>query len=730
MALQATGRAAALPASDAGAIPGTDTVVVTSVGFAGVETGTGNGNAPVVTVTVDIDPAILFRIDSVQVTLRGPDGSLTTERKDSDEDFETFELELRARAISGEYEIAEIRIDFSGDPAVTGLPQEGLVLTADAISSLTDSRFIDLINPDEDVTPPIISDIELPTRSILVDNDLPDILGGGLSAEITFNATISDEESGLNIIEFEFDIGPGSPAVIGAAVGLFGDLRNGERELSTFNTEAPAGKYIFELLRVSDDQGNTVLLTADDLAGLGYQNSVQIVSQDDLQDAESPTVSAFALADNSVTIDAEGATLQVSLTATDDGFGATGVQTVTLVLVSDLGSRYQLDADVVFSDGDNATAEFIFPPDFPAGSFTISRVSVNDAAFNRKDVALADTAFTVVNPSGGDIADNRLRGDAGDNLIIARAGDDTVVGADGNDSVRLGSGDDVSFAGAGDTGNDTIVGGSGDDLIGGGAGDDFIVGGRLLEVDVQTLLQTDLEPRLDGADTIFGGDGDDSIIGGSPFFGSNDLDKKVFSDYGSIAADQIYAGRGDDFVRASYGDDTIGGGAGSDTLWAGAGDDTIYGGAGDAGAVGINDRIEGQTGNDVVFASGGDDVVNGGADNDTLFGGAGADTVDGDGGHDAVYGGAGDDVLFGGTGEDTFFFAPGSGADVIEDFNVADDTLFLSAYSARFDSAADILAGAVVFNLNGDFGLLIGLGQGDQIFLEGVTSLAGLKVVF
>lgn len=723
-------RAAAAP--DPGAIPNTSTIVVSGVEFGAIVAGGGRGDAPSVDVSISYAGSFAFQIDSVRVELASPNGEVISRSADFNDgdDLQNLTLRLNAQSVSGEYALHRIVIQFSGDPEVTGFPAEGLTLEADELSSLISSRFIDLVNPDEDITPPEVTDILLPVRSILVDNDLPLNLGGGESAEITFQATITDDNSGLNVIEFEFDIGDGFAAVIGAEVGIFGDLDEGEQQLSAFNSESPAGRYIFELIRVSDDQGNTLIYTADDLAGLGFQNAIQVVTPEDLQDATSPTVNSLSLSSNDVTVGADGGNITVSLSATDTGFGATGVQTITLVLTSALGSRYELVADVTMGDGDNGTATIVFPRDFPEGEFTIERLSVNDSAFNRQDVTLDNMAISVTNPEGGDIADNRLRGDESDNVIVARAGDDTVVGGDGADSLLLGDGDDVSFAGSGDAGDDTVIGGSGDDLIGGGAGDDFIIGGQLITVDSQTLLFRARETRLDGSDTVFGGDGDDTIYGGSPEFGVDSNDIPFVVDRGSVASDQLFGGLGDDVIRASYGDDTIGGGTGSDSLVGGFGDDVFFGGKGDEAVVGINDLIRGEEGNDIAFASGGNDIVSGGADNDTLFGGGGADNIDGDGGHDELFGGTGDDTLSGGSGSDTFYFRPGSGADVIPDYDPSEDTLFLSQYSERFASVLEIQANSSATTIGGQTGLLIDLGDGDQIFLHDITNFSQLTIVF
>jgi len=710
--------------SDPGAIPDTNTQIIQSISYDLVSEGGGDGNAPAVFITVDLAANILPDIGSVSVTLLGEDGSTHSVRASAadGDSLEDFLIKLSSEARSGTYEISSVQVTFLGDHVATGYPENGFTIGSDEISSLMPSRFIELTNPDEDITPPELHDLQLPFRSIVIDNDLPDIIGGGNSVEITFEANITDDNSGLNVIEFEFDIGPGSPAVIGASIGLFGDLSEGVKQLSTFNTEAPAGTYVFELLRVSDDQGNTIIYSADDLASLGYQNSVHVVTPEALQDASSPTVNSLSLASHNVVISAEGGTLELTLNAEDTGFGATGVQTATIVLTNSSGSRYQLEADVVFSSGSDATAAFTFPADFPAGEFTIERLSINDAAYNRDDITLDDMTLTVENPYGGDVTDNRLRGDENDNLIVGRAGNDTLIGGDGDDTLQLGDGNDTSFAGPGDTGDDIVIGGSGNDIIGAGAGNDFIIGGQWVTYDLQTLAFRSLEERLDGSDTIFGGAGDDTIFGGSPWLKADDTLSSETSDYGSVSSDTIYSGTGADWIQASYGDDVVGGGAGADTILGGAGNDIIYGGKGDTDAIGLNDIISGQDGNDTIFASGGDDSVQGGADNDLIFGGSGNDIISGDGGHDEIYGGTGNDTITGGTGADTFFFAPGSGADTITDFDLDNDTLVLRAYADLFPTLADLRASSSVTQVDGVSGLLFELGGGNQLFLAGILN--------
>lgn len=123
-----------------------------------------------------------------------------------------------------------------------------------------------------------------------------------------------------------------------------------------------------------------------------------------------------------------------------------------------------------------------------------------------------------------------------------------------------------------------------------------------------------------------------------------------------------------------------------------------------------NDDISGGANNDWLDGGDGVDNLDGGSGNDTLSGGAGTDTLDG---------GTGNDTLTGGDGADTFDFvsATGLGSSVITDFNVDEDTLRLDSdlsITNVFDVADETTQGGVS-------GVLIDLGSGNSVFLQGVT---------
>lgn len=131
--------------------------------------------------------------------------------------------------------------------------------------------------------------------------------------------------------------------------------------------------------------------------------------------------------------------------------------------------------------------------------------------------------------------------------------------------------------------------------------------------------------------------------------------------------------------------------------------------------------LAGLAGNDRLSGLGGDDRIQGGTGNDRLSGGAG---------QDMIFGEAGDDRLAGGGGADRFVFDLGSGKDVIADFSGTDILRFdARLWGGTTADATDVLA-AHASIVAGD--VVIALGDGHSVTLEGIGSLAGLadQIVF
>lgn len=238
-----------------------------------------------------------------------------------------------------------------------------------------------------------------------------------------------------------------------------------------------------------------------------------------------------------------------------------------------------------------------------------------------------------------------------------------AVGATGNDNANVIAGND---------GNNVVSGGGGDDGIAAGGGDDTVDGGT-------------------GGDQVRGGEGNDSAVGGE----GNDI---------------VLGNQGDDSATGGAGDDIVHGGQGNDTV-SSFGADTLYGGKGD-------DVVTSDGG--IAYGNQGADSVSGSGGNEVLFGGQGSDTILGGSGDDEIHGNAGDDTLDGGVGNDNFVYLRATdGSDLIQNFDLANDTVSISSSLVPgVTSAADLISN-VSSNADGD--AQITLQSGVTITFEGIT---------
>ena len=137
-----------------------------------------------------------------------------------------------------------------------------------------------------------------------------------------------------------------------------------------------------------------------------------------------------------------------------------------------------------------------------------------------------------------------------------------------------------------------------------------------------------------------------------------------------------------------------------------------------------NDKLMGRAGVDTLFGGAGADKLYGGVGNDVLRGGTEADLLFGETGNDTFFGDAGNDQLTGGTGADRFVFVAASGRDIITDFGNTDMLRFDDAiWGGSVTTASAVLAQQATI-VSGD--VVIALGTGHSVTLDGVSSLAGL----
>ena len=303
-------------------------------------------------------------------------------------------------------------------------------------------------------------------------------------------------------------------------------------------------------------------------------------------------------------------------------------------------------------------------------------------------------------------------------LVYGRLPDAAVVrtGTDADQSLVGGNlADALSGLGGvdriwGHGGGDTLDGGDGDDVLDGGAGDDVLNGGAGLDVadyaDASAGVSVSL--AVSGPQAT-GGAGTDQLTG-------------IESLAGSAFADLLTGDGSANHLEGEGGNDTLNGGGGADVHAGGAGDDGLDGGAGAdtasyaAAAAGVSVDL-GLAGPQDTKGAGVDQLVSvenliGSGFADTLVGDSGANGLVGGAGDDLLIGRAGDDLLTGGAGADLFQFAPGSGHDVVADFNSGSgrDHIDISAY----------FAAGLTPTLQDDGGdLLVSFSTGDTIRLQG-----------
>jgi len=157
----------------------------------------------------------------------------------------------------------------------------------------------------------------------------------------------------------------------------------------------------------------------------------------------------------------------------------------------------------------------------------------------------------------GDDGANQLNGRHGDDNLYGRRGADILVGGRGLDYLYGERGSDTLMGGAG---NDALFGGPGADILDGGSGDFDFAGywGAASGVTVDLEFGVGLAGEADG-DTLSGIEG---LVG-------------------SMFADVLFGGLGNDVIGGLDGADTLAGDVGNDVVNGGGGVDAMYGGVGE-----------------------------------------------------------------------------------------------------------------------------------------------------
>lgn len=129
----------------------------------------------------------------------------------------------------------------------------------------------------------------------------------------------------------------------------------------------------------------------------------------------------------------------------------------------------------------------------------------------------------------------------------------------------------------------------------------------------------------------------------------------------------------------------------------------------------FDDVIDGSADPDEIFGLEGDDRLYGHGGDDSLYGGDGDDMLAGGAGDDLLDGGAGNDTLWGALGADVIAFRDGYGNDVIMDFDLAEDTVWLVSSGVEYWEDVQ----AHLFDDVDGFAILV-LDDGSTLKFEGV----------
>lgn len=261
-----------------------------------------------------------------------------------------------------------------------------------------------------------------------------------------------------------------------------------------------------------------------------------------------------------------------------------------------------------------------------------------------------------------------LNGYGGNDTLSGWNGNDTIYGGDGNDTLRGGNQNDMLY---GEAGSDTLEGGYGDDILDGGTGsDDFFTGygqdtvvinygdgndeifasvdsASSITVKLQSIDQNNISYEYFGGTniTLLYGDSSSQVIINGLKSGANYVLEFDDASTFDLTAET-------NFIDGNNNDNTINGTSKIDFIYTKDGFDTVYAGAG-------NDSIR-ATGNGVFYGEAGNDFISvSGSRNSYLNGGSGTDVITSSNGDDVF-----DHVLADNVGEADIYKAS-SGTDTL-----------------------------------------------------------------
>lgn len=304
---------------------------------------------------------------------------------------------------------------------------------------------------------------------------------------------------------------------------------------------------------------------------------------------------------------------------------------------------------------------------------------------------------------------DQVDGGVGNDRIEGRAGNDTLYGGSGIDTLIGGLGDDIlsqadKFGSQASTSESIFIGGEGIDTLDLGNNEGVFSFLDLSEGQSVEILKFGFNSFGLGSYPLVGTNGNDSVdISGVLVF---ELDDRIWLHggedffYGSIIAEVVDGGSGNDTILSMGGDDTVAGGLGDDLSNGGRGIDTYVlfserdsvefsGYANDATVV-SSDGIDEIINFEIIRFRNGESVFLTELLPDMSPGlrlmAFGSSTAEGSAGNDTILGVDGNDVLIGLSGDDVIY---GENFQVRHSLNEANQVFRL--YQATLDRAPDVM---------------------------------------
>ena len=459
-------------------------------------------------------------------------------------------IQLHPNAASGMYAVRSLRIKDN--------EKLELALNEGQLNDLGFQTKIDLVNPDSDAIPPVITSFSSDGWSFDADG----------SPQLKVVIMVLEEGSGLGNSRAVLELLSPTGASLQTTANFDED---GTASFTlTLSKFAASGTYPVNTVRFSDRAGHNQMSKAWLLA-----NPQVFELENVLSDQEVPELLAFKL---SATFDnaSNRPVIRIDGTAYD---ALSKVDGVYLRLnrpgggILDKWVSYRQYAETLdFSNQIPLTTEF------QAGTYTVNYLRLNDVAENQIRLSKSDiedlgdafsSEISVYFPSPADVTKGSsvvVGSDNNDFIFGANSSNDVIDAGSGNDRIYTGSGDDKVQAG---TGDDTIIGGSGegDDTYDGGSGVDKVVytsSSKGVAVDLPSGSASGEEIGTDSLvsiEHVEGGAGNDVIT-------LDDSDNVIFAKSGDDTIFNLNM-RGSDFAFGGDGVDSF--------YWSGSGAFTMSG---------------------------------------------------------------------------------------------------------------------------------------------------------